>query len=208
MTFWIFLSGHSKSKFFTLWLGTWIWTERLGLNFSPVIEINLSATCVWFTFLPAVTLIHCVHLTSSLYARKRAWLWGTQWFSMIYASLISYSSTPLTRILGNVVHRASPWSKQYQMVNVSAVRDYATKSPRNRNLTQYNCSPKSGLCACAVCRVCFSKREPVRLYTAGLVGMGRWNGDMHWKRSLALGCWDLGCRNNGNKNGWELGLVF
>lgn len=127
---------------------------------------------------------------------------------MIYSSLISYSSTPLSRILGNVVHRASPWGKQYQMVNVSAVRDHTTKSPRHRNLTQYNCTPKSRLCACAVCRGCFSKREPVRLPTAGLVGMGRWNGDMHWKRSLASGCRDLGCRNNEIKNGWELGFLF
>jgi len=94
------------------------------------------------------------------------------------------------------------------MANVSAVRDHAAKSPRHRIQTQYNCAPKSGLCACAVCRGRFSKREPVRLHAAGLAGVGRWNGDMHWKRSLASGCWGLGCRNNGNKNGWKLGFLF
>lgn len=118
---------------------------------------------------------------------------------MIYSSLINRSSTLLSRILGNVVHGVSPWSKRCQMVHVSTVGDDATNSPGHRNLTQYNCSPESGRCARAICRACLSEREPMRLYTAGHAGIGRWNGDMHWKRSLASGCWDLECRNNENK---------
>lgn len=108
--------------------------------------------------------------------------------TVIYSSVASYSLLPLSRILGNVVHRAPLWGKHYQTFDVSAARDYASKSPRHRKLTQYNYSPKRWLCACAVCRGYFSKRQPIRLYTAGLVSTGRWTGDTHWKKSLASGC--------------------
>lgn len=210
VAFWIFLSGLIKSKFFTSWLETWIWTESLGLNFHLLLRRIQVQTLSGLRF-------SLLSLSSSVYIWPVAFMQEKErdfeehsdwaWFTL---RSLAYSSTPLSGILGNVVHRASPWGKQYQMVNISAVRDHAAKSPGHRNLRQYNCAPKSGLwlCACAVCRGCFSKREPVRLYTAGLVGTGRWNGDMHWERSLASGCWDLGCRNNGNKNGWELGFLF
>lgn len=144
-------------------------------------------------------MIHCVPFTSSFYARKRIWLWKTPWSSTIYFSLICHSLTPLSSILGNVVHPASPWGKQHQMVNVSAVGDSPTKSPRHKNLIQYNCAPNSGLCACAVCRGCFSLKKRVcetpRSRTCG-------DGEVEWGHALEkqLSLWVLG---SGIQEQWE-----